>query len=206
METVIRYEVQRLYRPDAWGPLFGEGPVRFDDAKAAEKERRRVESPTFRCRVLAVPAVLKVTRLDLDEFVVPLVARFWRLHAPGSERGHALEVILDGPRREQVGTDWARLSGWGGRPIYFAPEVELPGLRMRFPWARSRDVAGVLRLLTLHELAHYVLDHNGLRVSFDVSRADQPGTFAAMEREADDLAAVWWCEGLTAGNVPRRRA
>lgn len=207
MQPVTRYEVQRLHAPDAWGPLFGEGPVRFADAKAAESKWREQDHGNWRgsLRVVAVPGVLLVAQLDLEEFVVPIVAKFWRLHAPGVERD-VLGVHLDDDRRRDVESDWARLSGWEDRTIYYAPEVELPALRQRFPWARPRNLEAVLRLLTLHELAHYVHGHNGLSVSFDVPRAEQPARFAAMEREADELATVWWCEGLTPGNVPRRKA
>lgn len=206
METVTRFEVQRLYRPDLWGPLFSEGPVRFDTRREAAAEVARVGEGWDPLRIVPIEGVLKLSRLDLEEFVFPLVARFWRLWAPGQERKD-LSPYIDKPRREQVGTDWARLSSWAGRSICFAPEVELPALARRFPFARPRTVEGVLRLLTLHELAHYVHGHNGLLTSLDHKGTPEALRVkrATMEAEADALTALWWREGMRPGNVPHRR-
>ena len=85
--------------------------------------------------------------------------------------------------------------------------MELPGLRKRFPWARPRNVASVLRLLTLHELAHYVHGHNGLAASLRHrgSREALAAKFATMEAKADEITRVWWRDGLSRVNVPIRK-
>lgn len=205
---VSRFEVQKQTRSGAWGTLWSEGPVRFDTLEEAEAEEERVFADWSRGpahRVIRVDDVLMLSALDLDEFAVPLVARFWRLHRPEKEREDFLQPFYDRKRRD-VEANWARLSGWEGSTIYFAPEVELPGLWRRFPFARPRTVEDVVRLLTLHELAHYALGHNGLSTSLDHegTREELREKFAAMEREADVLTAHFWREGLTSATVPKR--
>jgi hypothetical protein len=205
---VSRFEVQKQTRSGAWGTLWSEGPVRFDTLEEAEAEEARVFADWSRGpahRVIRVDDVLMLSALDLDEFAVPLVARFWRIHRPEKEREDFLQPFYDRKRRD-VEANWARLSGWEGSTIYFAPEVELPGLWRRFPFARPRTVENVVRLLTLHELAHYARGHNGLSVSLDHegTREELRAKFEAMEREADVLTAVFWREGLTRTTVPKR--
>jgi hypothetical protein len=201
---VTRYEVQRQRRSGAWGTLFGEGPVRFDTKREAAAEIRRL-GKWDPLRIVLVDGVLRISELDLEEHVFPLVARFWRLWAPGRARDGALQPYLD-VKRFEVGTNWAILSGWHPAPIGFAPEVEVPRLWKRFPFARPRTVEAVLRLLTLHELAHYARGHNGLSVSLDHrgTREELRSKFAVMEKEADELLLVFWMKGLTAETVKPR--
>lgn len=200
---VTRYEVQRQRRSGAWGTLFDEGPVRFDTRREAAAEIRRL-GEWDPLRVVVVEGVLRITELDLEEYVFPLVARFWRLWAPGRARNKTLQPYLDA-KRVDVGTNWAILSGWHPAPIEFAPDVEVPRLWKRFPFARPRTVEGVLRLLTLHELAHYAQGHNGLSVSLDHkgTREELRAKFEEMERQADELTAIFWRDGLTTRTVPR---
>lgn len=156
--------------------------------------------------------IVRVTERDLLRSALPLVRRYWRLHRPGESRdypygpGRRLEPILD-ETREDVGNDWARLSSWAPRPIFFAPEVPVDRLHVRFPFARPHAVAGVVRLLTLHELAHHALGHCGLRTSLDAgSREELARAFETMEAEADALMRVFWADGLTPATVrPYRR-
>lgn len=105
-------------------------------------------------------------------------------------------------KREHVGRNWAVLSSWAPRPVYFAPEVPLDALHRRFPFAQPRDVAGVLRLLMLHELAHHALMHCGLTVSLNAgSREERNRGFEEMEAAADVQTAIFWREGLSSATV-----
>ena len=203
---VTRYEVEELSKGKAWRPPTDWGePVRFDTKGEAKAEVARrtagwATAPAF--RVVEVSGVLRLTELDLEEFVTPLVARFWRLCFPGREKGDRLRVFFDKKRHDVLG-NWATLSPWEGRALCFAPEVEVPRLWKRFPFARPRTVEAVLRLLTLHELAHYAYGHNGLSASLahEGPREDLAAKIAAWEAEADRLAALWWRKGLTPDTV-----
>ncbi|HQP88955.1 MAG TPA: hypothetical protein PLL76_22090 [Thermoanaerobaculia bacterium] len=176
-------------------------------------------APSLKARV-AVPLVtidadavhraraLPVTEKDLAMHALPLVEAYWQLRRPGEPRvrpshGHtpALEPILDA-EREEVGRNWAVLSSWAPRPIFYAPEVQIDALHRRFPFARPRSVAGVLRLLTLHELAHHAHGHNGLSAGLNASsREELDRSFASMEAQADEMTETFWREGLSARTV-----
>lgn len=141
-----------------------------------------------------------VTQADLDRVVTPIVDRFWALHRPGQPRfdchngGVILRPCLD-VKRGTVGPYWAMLSFWAPRPIAFAPELPLEAMRERFPFASIRDLDEALEVLTLHELGHHACGHVS-KAGLDVAQRGR------MEDEADELAAVWLREGMTAANVP----
>lgn len=175
----------------------------------------RVSVPVFTIDADAIhrATALPVTERDLVLHALPLVETYWRLRRPGEPRvrpGYgptpALEPILDA-KREEVGRNWAVLLSWAPRPIFYAPEVQLDALHRRFPFARPRSVAGVVRLLTLHELAHHRHGHSGLSASLDAgSREELVKSFRAMEAEADETTETFWREGLSARTVrPYRR-
>jgi len=170
------------------------------EAKAALAEWVAVFK-RVRFRVVSLPGFVAIEPLDLEEFALPLIVRYMRLHGT-KDRGGRCQPVLD-RKRGNVGHDWASLSGWEKRAIYYAPEVPLAGLRRRFPFARPSTVEGVVRLLTLHELAHYAMAHNGLSESLGHRgpREALAERFDAMEREADVLTALWWREGLTPETV-----
>lgn len=207
---VTRFEVEREVRSGEWASLgnleslsFGEGPVYFATRKEAEAELRRSRRAVrpAALRVVEVPDLVPVEPLDLEEFALPLVVRYLRLRGAKHRNGW-LEPMLDS-KRATVGRDWATVSGWERRAMVFAPEVPLGKLRERFPFARPSTVEDVVRLLTLHELAHVALGHNGLEDSFrhPGRREVLEERFAAMEREADRLTALWWRKGLTPETV-----
>lgn len=212
--TVTRFEVQREIRPGLWvsfnpGSLhFPDAPVYFRNRKDAEKEMalaRRCSS-TRAVRVEAHEGLVAIEPLDLEEFALPLIVRFLRLRGETDRKGQ-LQPRLDEKRHAVLGK-WAILSSWEGRALCFAPEVPLKALGRRFPFARARTVEAVLRLLTLHELAHYAMAHNGL-----LTELDHKGTpealrkkFDTMEAEADVLTALWWKEGLTPETVTVKAA
>ena len=151
-----------------------------------------------------------VTEADLRQHALPLVEKYWKLRRPGEPRvrpGYgptpALEPILDADR-EEVGRNWAVLSSWAPRPIFYAPDVPLEALHRRFPFARPRSVAGVVRLLTLHELAHHARGHCGISISLNASsREELVQRFEDIEAEADELTAILWRESLSRRTVPR---
>lgn len=213
METVTRFEVQRETAPDRWETLgrleslaFGEGPVYFATRHEAEREVRRSTRAVapHRLRVVAVADVVTIEPFDLEEFALPLVVRYLRLRGATNRKG-ALEPILDA-KRTTVGRDWATVSPWERRAILYAPEVPLGRLRARFPFATPETVEDVVRLLTLHELAHVALAHNGTAESFRQSGAALGARLEAMEREADALTALWWRDGLTPATVTAEAA
>lgn len=199
---VTRYEVEREVRPGVWVSLgslqslyFGDGPVLFGTRKEAEKElglSRRAVAP-HRLRVVAHVDIVAIQPLDLEEFALPLIVRYMRLRG-AVNRNERHEPILD-TKRATVGPDWARLSPWEGQPILFAPEVPLGKLRKRFPFARPSTVESVVRLLTLHELAHVAMGH-ALPQALASRRK-----VTTLEAEADHLAALWWRKGLTPDTV-----
>ncbi len=158
------------------------------------------------------PRLLRLDVNDLDQYATPVVVEFWRLWRPreprawradGDYRGVPLQPLLDDAIRDA----FAELSDMEARAILISPTIDLGKLGQRFPWARPRTVAGVLRLLVLHECAHFALGHNGLRTALD-HRGDNASLRAkagAMEAEADGLTRRWWREGLTRANVPTSR-
>lgn len=213
METVTRYEVQRETAPDRWETLgrlgslaFREGPVYFGTSREAERELRfsaRAVAP-HRLRVVEVADVVTIEPLDLEEFALPLVVRFLRLRGAKHRNGR-LEPLLDA-RRATVGRDLATLSPWEHQEIVFAPEIPLGRLRERFPFARPETVEDVVRLLTLHELAHVAFAHAPLAANGRPESAERRARCDAMEREADALTALWWREGLTPATVTTEAA
>lgn len=213
MKSRTRYEVQRETAPDRWESLgrleslaFGEGPVYYGTRREAEAELRRSRKAVapHRLRIVEVSDLVTIEPLDLEEFALPLVVRYLRLRGAKDRKG-LLEAILD-DRRATVGRDWATVSGWERRAMLFAPEVPLGRLRERFPFAGPAAVEDVVRLLTLHELAHVALGHNGLEESFRQSGTALAARLDSMEREADVLTALWWKDGLTAATVTAEAA
>lgn len=202
METVTRYEVEREVRPGAWKSLgnlaslyFGDAPVLFATRAEAEKEirlSRKAVAPQ-RLRIVAHVDIVAIQPLDLEEFALPLIVRYMRLRGVVN-RLQRYEPILD-TKRATVGPDWARLSPWEGQSILFAPEVPLGKLRKRFPFARPSTVESVIRLLTLHELAHVAMGH-ALPEALTSRR-----NVTKLEAEADYLTALWWQKGLTPETV-----
>lgn len=215
MATVTRFEVQRETAPGTWASLgtpgsfvFPDAPMYYRDRKDAQKEMAlsRQSWPARVFRVVAHEDLVAIEPLDLEEFALPLVVRFMRLRGETDRKGR-LRPVLDVKRHAVLGK-WATLSSWEGRALCFAPEVPLKALGHRFPFARARTVEAVLRLLTLHELAHYAMGHNGL-----LAQLDHKGTpeglrkkFATMEDEADVLTALWWKKGLTPETVTVKAA
>lgn len=213
--TVTRYEVQREVAPGVWASLGTPGSINFPDAPTFYRDRKDAEKemalsrrcgPTRALRVVTHEDLVAIEPLDLEEFALPLVVRFMRLRGETDRKGR-LQPLLDEKRRTVLGK-WATLSSWEGRSLCFAPEVPLKALGRRFPFARARTVEAVLRLLTLHELAHYAMGHNGL-----LAQLDHKGTpeglrkkFATMEDEADVLTALWWKKGLTPETVTAKVA
>jgi len=212
---VTRYEVEREVRPGVWDSLgnpaslnFPDAPVYYRNRKDAEREmaRSRRSWPACALRVVAHEDLVAIEPLDLEEYVLPVVIRYMRLRGETDRRGR-LQPFLDA-KRLTVLKNGATLSPWEGRALCFAPEVPLKALHRRFPFARPRTVEAVLRLLTLHELAHFACGHNGLSVSLDHrgSREELRMKFDAMEAEADKLLVVFWKKGLTAETVKPRSA
>lgn len=212
--TVTRFEVQREVAPGVW-VSFNPGSLHFPDAPTFYRNRKDAEeemalsrrcSPTRALRIVAHEDLVAIEPLDLEEFALPLVVRFLRLRGE-TDRKERLQPLLDEKRRTVLGS-WAVLSSWKGRALCFAPEVPLKALGRRFPFARARTVEAVLRLLTLHELAHYAMAHNGLLTQLD--HKGTPGAlqkkFDTMEAEADVLTALWWKEGLTPETVTVKAA
>jgi len=208
--TVTRYEVEREVRPGVWDSLgnpaslnFPDAPIYYRNRKDAEGEmaRSRRSWPACALRIVAHEDLVAIEPLDLEEFVLPVVIRYMRLRGE-TDRSGRLQPFLDA-KRLTVLKNWATLSPWEGRALCFAPEVPLKALHRRFPFARPRTVEAVLRLLTLHELAHYTMGHNGLSMSLkhEGSREDLAAKIAAWEADADRLTALWWRRGLTRETV-----
>jgi hypothetical protein len=140
-------------------------------------------------------STLALTQRDLDRIGLPILFDLMgRLHDEHGDRIDCSRVFLAiDKERHEVGRNWVSLGSWSPRTIYFAPELPLDAIETRFPdFGPLPDLESAVRVLLLHELAHWRLGHNGLMAGLE--RADT----RPWERNADAIALEWYRNGFPA--------